>query len=63
MPDLSDQNYSLNVNQGSPGSINVSDASGNMDEADVKYRSGNQMIVEYHDPQTGERVLVQMEKK
>lgn len=62
--DVSNQNFSLNVKQLSPdgSSVQVSDASGEADEAAVRYKNGNNMIVEYHDPQTGERVLVEMKK-
>ena len=61
---MDDQNFSLNVNQLSKdGSIvNVADENGGQDEAAVRFKSGNNMIVEYKDPQTGEKVLMQMKR-
>jgi hypothetical protein len=63
IPDMGNQNYSLNVSEtGNGSSVNVSDRSGEMDEAAIRYKSGDHMIVEYTNPQTGEKVLVQMKK-
>ncbi|MDB5228371.1 MAG: hypothetical protein JWN78_2564 [Bacteroidota bacterium] len=61
---MDDQNYSINVNQISQdgSTVNVSDENGGQDEAAVRFKSGNNMIVEYKDPQTGEKVLMQMKR-
>src|SRR4051794_14868581 len=61
---MADQNYSLNINESSAdGSvISVSDGNGLTQDASIKYKSGDNMIVEYSDPQTGQKMLVQMKK-
>ena len=61
---MADQNVSLNVNESSSdgSTVNVSDDNGAQDQAEVRFKSGDKMIVEYKDPQTGEKVLMQMKK-
>ena len=64
VPNVEDQNYSLRIDQTSQdgSSVRVSDENGIQQDASVKYKSGDNMIVEYRDAQTGEKMLVQVKK-